>query len=65
MFYFELHVKTSNGWKDRYICAESIGAFGKYLCRYYKGKNYYHTPLSKEKANILLACNANILHIKD
>lgn len=54
MKFAKIEVKTENGWKSKYVKFEEEWKFGKYLCRYYKGKEYSWEEMDEKSANMLI-----------
>jgi hypothetical protein len=53
MKYAKIVVRTANGFKTKYVKFTEEWKFGRYLCRYYKGKEYEHQEVSEVGAKML------------
>jgi hypothetical protein len=64
MEFAKLSVKTSSGWRVRYYKYDEPWVFGKFLCRYYKGKEYEWEQIDSGAAALLSrAYSKNFKHI--
>lgn len=53
-YYARLQVKTANGWKVRYFKYYKPEDFGKFLCKYYKNKEYEWEEINKQSMQMLI-----------
>jgi hypothetical protein len=53
MNYAKLNVKTDSGWTTKYIQYSEEWKFGKYLLKYYAGKEYTWDEIAEENLVII------------